>query len=68
MSAGLIDVSLGDPATLAYALMTPIIQARIVWMHADAAPESRELARDICNRHVEYFVTATFVDGDAESR
>ena len=40
MSAGLIDRNLGDPVTLAYALMTPIIQARIVWMHADAAPET----------------------------
>jgi hypothetical protein len=65
MSAGLIDASLGDAATLAYALMTPIIQARIVWMHPDAAPESRQLARDVCHRHVEFFIKATFVDSDA---
>jgi AcrR family transcriptional regulator len=60
MSAGLIDDQLGDPATLAYALMTPIIQARIVWMHADAEPETRQFARDICQSHVEFFIGATF--------
>jgi hypothetical protein len=42
--------------------MTPIIQARIVWMHADAAPENRQLARDICLRHVEFFIAATFTN------
>jgi len=47
--------------------MTPIIQARIIWMHEDAAPESRQLARDTCNRHVEYFIRATFADGDTKS-
>jgi AcrR family transcriptional regulator len=63
MSAGHIDANLGDATTLAYALMTPIIQARIVWMHADAAPESRQFARDICQRHIEFFIAATFVPG-----
>jgi hypothetical protein len=42
--------------------MTPIIQARIVWMHADAAPENRQLARDICLRHAEFFIAATFTN------
>ena len=42
--------------------MTPIIQARIVWMHADAALENRQLARDICLRHVEFFIAATFTN------
>lgn len=40
--------------------MTPIIQARIVWRHADAPPESRQLARDSCHRHVEFFIESTF--------
>ena len=68
MSAGPIEAGLGDSATLAYALMTPIIQARIVWMHADATPEGRQLASDICQRHVEFFIEATFVGGAALPR
>jgi AcrR family transcriptional regulator len=64
MSAGLVDTKLGDATTLAYALMTPIIQARIVWMHTDAAPEGRQLARDICHRHLEFFIKAVFIGGD----
>jgi AcrR family transcriptional regulator len=60
MSAGFIDANLGDPSTLAYALMTPIIQARIVWMHADATTGNRRMARDICHRHVEFFIATTF--------
>lgn len=49
--------------TLGYALMRPIIQARIVWMHVDATTESRRMARDICHRHVEFFITTAFLAG-----
>jgi AcrR family transcriptional regulator len=59
ISAGRLGPGLGNATTLAYALMTPIIQARIVWMHGDATPESVQLAHDICHRHVEFFIAAS---------
>jgi AcrR family transcriptional regulator len=63
IAAGHIDAGLGEPADLAYALIAPVVQARMLWLHADATPQDRQTARDRAARHAEFFVKATFRPG-----
>lgn len=58
--AGHIDASLGEPADLAYALIAPIAQARLLWLHADATPSQRQTGRGMSARHAEFFIRAVF--------
>lgn len=65
IAAGHIDRDLGEPADLAYALLSPIAQARMLWLHADATPQERKAARDLVTRHAEFFIRAVFRAGGA---
>ena len=60
---GWIDPGLGEPADLAYALMAPLAQARLLWLHADATRKDRQAARDRAARHADFFARATFRPG-----
>ncbi|WP_199487253.1 TetR/AcrR family transcriptional regulator [Actinomadura spongiicola] len=74
IDAGRIPADLGGPVDLAWALFGPIGQARLLWLHADAAPEERREARDRALRHTELFIRAVFRErrepptGDREGR
>jgi AcrR family transcriptional regulator len=60
IGAGRIDRRLGEPADLAYALIAPLAQARLLWLHADATAQDRRTARDQAARHAEFFARAVF--------
>ncbi|TDC58214.1 TetR/AcrR family transcriptional regulator [Actinomadura sp. KC345] len=60
VDTGRIPPDLGRPADLAWALFGPIGQARLLWLHADAAPEERQEARGRALRHTELFIRAVF--------
>lgn len=60
IDTGRIAPDLGRPADLAWALFGPIGQARLLWLHADAAPVERQEARDRALRHTELFIRAVF--------
>ncbi|MFG2086962.1 MULTISPECIES: TetR/AcrR family transcriptional regulator [unclassified Spirillospora] len=60
IDTGRIAPDLGRPADLAWALFGPIGQARLLWLHADAAPDERQEARERALRHTELFVRAVF--------
>jgi AcrR family transcriptional regulator len=53
-----ITADLGSPDDLAYALLSPIAHARLLWLHGGASPERREAARDRVTRHAELFARA----------
>jgi AcrR family transcriptional regulator len=63
IAAGRIPAGLGAPADLAWALFAPIGQTRLLWLHADAAPEDRAAARERVLRHTELFIRAVFREG-----
>ncbi|MEU6037007.1 helix-turn-helix domain-containing protein [Actinomadura sp. NPDC047616] len=58
--AGAVSADLGAPFDLAYALLAPVGQARVLWLHADATSEQRATARERAARHTELFVRAVF--------
>ncbi|TDC75715.1 TetR/AcrR family transcriptional regulator [Actinomadura sp. 7K507] len=60
IDTGRIPPDLGRPADLAWALFGPIGQARLLWLHADAAPGERREARERALRHTELFIRAVF--------
>jgi AcrR family transcriptional regulator len=60
IAAGYIAAEAGAPLDLAYALLSPIAMARLLWMHGSATPEDRATARDLATRHTEFFVRAVF--------
>jgi AcrR family transcriptional regulator len=60
IDAGLLPGDLGSPLELAYALMSPIALARVLWMHNGARPEEIEAARSRAARHAEVFIRAVF--------
>ncbi|HEX2314675.1 MAG TPA: helix-turn-helix domain-containing protein [Thermomonospora sp.] len=60
--AGTMPADLGEPTDLAYALIAPIAQARLLWLHAGATDEQRATARDRATRHTEVFIRAVFRD------
>ncbi|MFC4052562.1 TetR/AcrR family transcriptional regulator [Actinomadura syzygii] len=62
IETGRIPSDLGRPADLAWALFGPIGQARLLWLHADAAPGERQEARERALRHTELFIRAVFRD------
>ncbi len=49
---------LGSPDDLAWALLSPIAHARLLWLHDGASPELREAARDRVTRHAALFARA----------
>jgi AcrR family transcriptional regulator len=60
MEEGKLAADLGSPLDLAYALMSPVAMARVLWLHGGAKPEEIEAARDRATRHAELFVRAVF--------
>jgi AcrR family transcriptional regulator len=60
--AGRIPAGLGAPSDLAYALLSPLAQARVLWLHADATREQRATARERAARHTELFIRVVFRD------
>ena len=63
IAAGYLAADLGSPWDLAYALMSPIALARVLWLHGAAKPEELALARERVTRHAELFVKAVFPRG-----
>lgn len=53
---------LGTPEDLAWALISPITQARLLWLHSGATPERRQAARDRVTRHADLFAKAATRD------
>lgn len=60
IEAGQVAADLGSPMELAYALMSPVALARLLWQHNGAKPGEIAAARDRANRHAEFFVRAVF--------
>jgi hypothetical protein len=60
IDSGQVPAGLGSPFDLAYALLAPIGEARMFWMHADASPETRAMARKRATRHTEWFIRRVF--------
>lgn len=60
IAAGYLPADLGSPLDLAYALFSPVAQARVLWMHSAAQPEEIAAARQRAIRHAEFFVKAVF--------
>jgi AcrR family transcriptional regulator len=60
IDGGWIDRDLGTPWDLAYALISPIAQARLLWQHGGSTPDDLAMARDRAERHAEFFVRAVF--------
>jgi AcrR family transcriptional regulator len=60
IDAGLLPGDLGSPLELAYALMSPVALARVLWLHNGARPEEIEAARSRAERHAELFIRAVF--------
>jgi AcrR family transcriptional regulator len=55
-----ISPDAGSPQDLAYALISPVAQARLLWLHNGSTPEDLAAARDRSMRHAEFFVRAVF--------
>ncbi|MFD0689320.1 TetR/AcrR family transcriptional regulator [Actinomadura fibrosa] len=55
-AAGQVRDGLGDSDDLAWALLAPVGQTRVVYLHGDAAPERRRVAVERALRHAEFFV------------
>jgi AcrR family transcriptional regulator len=60
MDAGVVAADLGSPRDLAYALVSPVALARVLWLHNGAKPEEIAAARERAARHAELFVRAVF--------
>ena len=60
IAAGYLSADLGSPLDLAYALLSPVAQARLLWLHSAAKPEDLVTARERATRHAEFFVKAVF--------
>ena len=60
IEAGTLAADLGSPSDLAYALMSPVALARVLWLHGGAGPEEIEAARERAARHAELFIRAVF--------
>lgn len=59
---------IGSPEDLAYALLSPIAHARLMWLHADATAEQRRTARLRVNRHADLFARAMMPPSAGEDR
>jgi AcrR family transcriptional regulator len=57
---GRIAPETGAPQDLAYALISPVAQARLLWQHGGSTPEDLAVARERGRRHAEFFVRAVF--------
>lgn len=57
------DLRALDHQDLAYALVAPLAQARLLWLHADATAQDRRTALDRGARHAELFASAVFGPG-----
>jgi AcrR family transcriptional regulator len=62
IEAGQVAAGLGSPMELAYALLSPIALARVLWLHTGANPGEMTAARDRAIRHAEFFIRAVFPD------
>jgi AcrR family transcriptional regulator len=60
IDTGRIAADLGAPQDLAYALLGPIAQARLLWLHSAATPEDLATAREKAALHTEFFIRAVF--------
>jgi len=60
IEAGKLAAGLGSPLDLAYALMSPVALARVLWLHGGGTPEDIEAARQRAARHAELFVKTVF--------
>jgi AcrR family transcriptional regulator len=57
---GQVDAGLGSPLELAYALMSPVALARVLWLHGDSELADIAAARTRSLAHVELFIRAIF--------
>lgn len=62
IEAGQLAADLAAPTELAFALVSPVALARVLWLHNGAKPGEIAAARDRANRHAEFFVRAVFPD------
>jgi AcrR family transcriptional regulator len=63
IAAGQVAAGLGGPDELAYALISPVAMARVLWLHNGAKPGDIAAARDRALRHAEFFIRAVFRTG-----
>jgi AcrR family transcriptional regulator len=62
-SRGLVNPGVGGPDELAYALMSPVALARVLWLHNGSSTAEIDVARERAARHAELFVAAVLVRG-----
>jgi AcrR family transcriptional regulator len=60
MADGRMDLGLGSPGDLAYALMAPVALTRVLWLHDGATQREIEAAREQAARHGDLFIKAVF--------
>lgn len=60
IDAGLLPADLGTPHELAYALISPVALARVLWLHNGASLQEIAAARERAARHAELFVRTVF--------
>lgn len=60
IEAGQVASDVGSPFQLAYALISPVALARVLWLHNGAKPGEMAAARDRAIRHAEFFVRVVF--------
>ena len=60
IAAGYVAADLGEPLDLAYALISPVALARVLWLHNGSKPGEIAAARERAMRHAEFFVRAVF--------
>jgi AcrR family transcriptional regulator len=58
LAEGRVRDDLGSAEDLAYSLLGPVAHARVMWLHDDATPEQRELARNRIRAHAALFARA----------
>jgi AcrR family transcriptional regulator len=60
MDSGHLSPELGEPQDLAYSLISPVVLARLHWLHGTATPEEIETARGLARHSTDLFIRTVF--------